>query len=62
MKHKIPVSSTTQYYGMSANLNRGCGVFALITPGQDSFVQVDTNIKDLYARVRLVRDISAEQW
>jgi|GEM_PF-6688932 len=57
-----PVSASTKYYGMAANSNSGCGVFARITPGQDSFVMVETNIKDLYARVRLVRNISKEQW
>ena len=57
-----PVSSTTKYYGMVANPKSGCGVFAQITPGKDSFVEVVTNIKDLYARVRLVRDIPKGQW
>ena len=58
----FPVSATTKYYGMAANSNSGCGVFARITPGADSFAEVYTNIKELYARVRLVRNISKEQW
>lgn len=57
-----PVSATTQYYGMAANSNSECGVLARITPGADSFATVYTNIKDLYARVRLVRDIPKGQW
>ena len=58
----FPVASTRKYYGMQANAENGCGVLARIVPGSDSFSEVYTNVRDIYARVRLVRDISAEQW
>ena len=58
----FPVASTRKYYGMQANAESGCGVLARIVPGSDSFSEVYTNVRDIYARVRLVRDISAEQW
>lgn len=59
----FPVSSTYDYSGMSENIEKDCGVLAVINPEDDYYTTIlYTNIKDIYARLRLVRDITPEKW
>lgn len=58
----FPVNSTYEYYGMAPSIHEGCGVYGIFTPGKDSFTEMCTNDPDVYARVRLVRDIPAGKW
>lgn len=57
-----PVASTNEYYGMAGNSDCECGVLADIKPEDDYFAIFYTNVKDVYARLRLVRDITPEKW